>query len=1300
MSHLSEQKVPLPGPLDEFCEALQEEIAEARNFSSTNRILLENGRRLYQRNGYVLYAFTISSLALSSLSGIPSDAPVDIYVGGQRFDATFVAVEKLSVSVALKQNIGPFLEHAELQWDLSKLLERLIDRIEELADEPNRLGNLLLGQGGVEGSEVLFTALQKPVPLNEGQYRAVSSSLGRTLTFIWGPPGTGKTGVIGQLGAQFLILGRTALIVSHTNVAVDQAAHRIAETAGEELRERLEQGAVIRVGDHRDDQLSELVRMDYHIDKRTRWLARELQNYESRRDELEALLRDNEVECRVARWLEGLAGSVDAIEALLRESEEMDSCLQEGSSEILELEQERKSLEQKIIATKEKVDLERAYEHLRARLIEEEARSANLSSAAERASSRSQAASEALVTAQSHARLAKEIEPLRRRLADYPSREEQAALVARLAQSSFEAEETLRRLRAQLAEAKETATAIGRANLLSRLVRRLPSPAEQLAIVDRLSAVVATSRANLEAERSVLSEEKKVLAEIVRLESRLEVHLSVPSLATAERLLAQAQTDQVEASRLAAARDAELKIGHERVLALRQQVLRLQRKIDPTASAVLKEALNRLRTIEEFRLDYERQVQRRDRVVSLLQGKVQSVREEIREMGLASQKPVSFDFDDELRLARGRAEDLLGDRSLESLLGTRRSVEGEMGGILEQIESLKERLKSVEDEVIESAQVVVTTLARSYLRGAITKRVFHTVILDEASMAPIPALWAAAALGTDCGVIVGDFRQLPPIVQSKKDLPKKWLGRDVFEVAGMDNPACGDDHFSPLLVQYRMRPEISRLVSEMFYEGLLAEDVQATSKPPGGWYNAEWQYDAPLVLVDTGDLGAWVTAVRRGRRSSRLNFLSAGLGVDIAHQLLRKERRPWREGESARILMINPYRPHAQLQEAILRNDGLLGEVIPGTAHSFQGSEAEVVVLDLVNDEPHWRVGMFMPSNDDTFRRLFNVAMSRAKRRLIVVGDLEYVRKRAKKAFVGRVLIPLLRESGRLVPASSVIRAFRSQVTYQEFLAGDDEVELERHVVSQEGFFPLLLRDLAAAEKRVIFYSPFLGSERLQLLHAELFAATSRGVKVLLVTRALRDRGARELGRYKSMEAALRSWGLTIIHKRRMHEKLVVVDDDVLWVGSLNALSQASSHEIMERRRSPALVGEYLQRLKTEELIAEFEGAGERCPICSSEMIALEGAQDPFYWSCSEPDCYTRSLGEKPLKNQRIRCRNCGARVELGDWGGKPHWRCVENRQHRQRVARSHLRVPAIREQIPKRSLPRLERRLGLESKA
>jgi hypothetical protein len=97
-----------------------------------------------------------------------------------------------------------------------------------------------------------------------------------------------------------------------------------------------------------------------------------------------------------------------------------------------------------------------------------------------------------------------------------------------------------------------------------------------------------------------------------------------------------------------------------------------------------------------------------------------------------------------------------------------------------------------------------------------------------------------------------------------------------------------------------------------------------------------------------------------------------------------------------------------------------------------------------------------------------------------------------------------------------------------------------------------------------------------------------------------------------------------------MHEKLVFVDDEITWVGLLNPLSFSNTQEIMERRRSKDVAGDYAKTLMLEELLAGYGEGIPACPICGNEVVASEGAEEPFYWTCIEEDCYSRSVDQPP----------------------------------------------------------------------
>jgi len=658
-----------------------------------------------------------------------------------------------------------------------------------------------------------------------------------------------------------------------------------------------------------------------------------------------------------------------------------------------------------------------------------------------------------------------------------------------------------------------------------------------------------------------------------------------------------------------------------------------------------------------------------------------------------------------LREGRNRAAAELGELNAADLQAEISQLNERVRAIDQRLEAIAEEKAAIEEAVIADARIVATTLTRAYLRDSIQNRRFDTVILDEASMAPIPALWVAAATAERNVVLVGDFRQLPPIKHSEHPLAKRWLGQDIFEESGVrraHDTGRPPEHLVVLRTQYRMHPQISAVPNELIYDGLLADDhATLDDSELDGWFNRDWGPDAPVVLVDTESLNAWVTGVGGTGRTSRLNFLSATVCADLAERMLRADRPELAEGSSRRILIGAPYRPHARLVELLLQDLGLQREVVAGTAHTFQGSEAPVVIFDLVNDEPHWRVGMFAPAYDETTRRLLNVALTRPRHRLVIVGDFAYIRSKSRHAFLGR-LVDFLEarypkaDARELVGAGLAARAAKAQL---RAVGGPIEPDQQRLVVTQGDFYGLLSRDLAAAAERVVIYSPFITANRLGQLEPQLKAAVERGTRIYVVTKTIEERGERDQASYGDLEAALRGWGIEVLHKRQMHEKLVFVDEGILWSGSLNPLSFSATQEVMERRSSERVVADYAQALRVVDLLALAESADRACAICGTELAMAEGTAEP-YWRCPSEDCdYTRNIGQPAPRDGLVVCASpgCGKRVKFGFWGDDARWRCTVNPRHRQRIAKSHLKLPKMRALVPAQELRKLDKRFGLD---
>src|SRR5262249_30963016 len=182
----------------------------------------------------------------------------------------------------------------------------------------------------------------------------------------------------------------------------------------------------------------------------------------------------------------------------------------------------------------------------------------------------------------------------------------------------------------------------------------------------------------------------------------------------------------------------------------------------------------------------------------------------------------------------------------------------------------------------------------------------------------------------------------------------------------------------------------------------------------------------------------------------------------------------------------------------------------------------------------------------------------------------------------------------------------RAASAHQLILGGVDAPDHERIVVTQQDFYSLLARDLEVARARVVIYSPFLTPDRIGVLEPHLRAATARGVQIHLVTKTLEERPIGHRATTRELEGALTRWGVNVLHKFHMHDKLVFIDDDLLWSGSLNPLSFTDTQEVMERRASRAVVSDYARVLQLDTLLAAHAAKEDRCPVCAGELVAAE----------------------------------------------------------------------------------------------
>lgn len=272
--------------------------------------------------------------------------------------------------------------------------------------------------------------------------------------------------------------------------------------------------------------------------------------------------------------------------------------------------------------------------------------------------------------------------------------------------------------------------------------------------------------------------------------------------------------------------------------------------------------------------------------------------------------------------------------------------------------------REISRRIIASAQVVLCT--HGGLSSKLIKGTFDLVALDEASQATEPLSWIALTMA-DKAVFAGDSMQLPPTIYSQ-EAAKGGLADTLFDRLKDILPA----HLQTLLrVQYRMHEAIMGFSSEQFYEGKLIADEtvrkHTADELPG--VLASDLTSKPLIYVDTAGTGfdeSWNDLLE-----SRENAGEAKLALKLLEQLLEAKMDP------RQIALLTPYVAQVKLLKSLCKIPGV--EI--GSVDGFQGREKEATIVSLVRSNTDAEVGFL----SDT--RRMNVALTRARRLLIVVGD-------------------------------------------------------------------------------------------------------------------------------------------------------------------------------------------------------------------------------------------------------------------------------------------------------------------------
>jgi AAA domain-containing protein/phospholipase D-like protein len=490
----------------------------------------------------------------------------------------------------------------------------------------------------------------------------------------------------------------------------------------------------------------------------------------------------------------------------------------------------------------------------------------------------------------------------------------------------------------------------------------------------------------------------------------------------------------------------------------------------------------------------------------------------------------------------------------------RHSVEERHAALQEQYEKLA---KDAEGEIIKAARLVATTLARFRLVKAVLDGPYDVVLIDEVGAATLPEVLLAVAKASECAVLLGDFMQLGPILpraieDSNRSDIRRWLATDPFRHCGISTLAEAVRHPSCLVLdtQHRFGPDIMRLANLLAYDGLLKA---------GRNVRAHDASDPEIVLVDTDDLQE-LAQVRLVSRSA--GWWAAGLLLSRALVELHREN-----GEITGV--VTPYTAQAEATLEALRDVEPGGRALAevGTAHRFQGREFPVVVFDTVESWRHENLWIgqasLLPGSSpwqEKGVRLFNVATTRVQHRLYVVASRKRVQNAKPGTALGHLGTLLRDRQVRNLPATSLI----TPTSWEPASLGPEGTRLAevlaRHVTitdihDERSFYEQFADLISQAQHSIWLWSAWVAS-RVRTLLPLLKGAVDRGVRVTIFVRDPSDPLQRKQ-HFAEALASLRKVVPNVVEVHTTHEKVVVIDNHTVMLGSLNALSQHQSREVM-----------------------------------------------------------------------------------------------------------------------------------------
>lgn len=292
----------------------------------------------------------------------------------------------------------------------------------------------------------------------------------------------------------------------------------------------------------------------------------------------------------------------------------------------------------------------------------------------------------------------------------------------------------------------------------------------------------------------------------------------------------------------------------------------------------------------------------------------------------------------------------------------RKALFDEARNVMKEVERLEQYIL---DDVLSRAQVVTATLVGANHYTVKNLR-YQTAVIDEAGQALEPACWIPI-LKAQRVILAGDHCQLPPTVKSAEAAA---LNTTLLE----KNVALHPEAVTLLDEQYRMNLMIMGYSSEVFYESRLKAHASVAS-------HTLFEGDKPLVFIDTAGCGY----DEQPEGTGLINPEEAAFLIRHATHTVEELEARCSTLDFPSMAIISPYRNQVHLLQQLLEHSAVLrrhsDRISVNTIDSFQGQERDIVYIGMTRSNTDNKIGFL-----SDIRRM-NVAMTRARKKLVVIGD-------------------------------------------------------------------------------------------------------------------------------------------------------------------------------------------------------------------------------------------------------------------------------------------------------------------------